>query len=112
MPLRPLRECAAPGCRALTRDSRCEAHAVDVKRQRWESDTRETAAERGYGWQWSKVRTYKLKRDPLCSDCDGQGKTEVATAVHHINEDQHDNRMDNLLSLCRECHERRHGRRR
>lgn len=59
-----------------------------------------------------------LKRDRyLCADCAKAGKTTAAEEVHHIipltPENIDDPRittgLDNLVSLCRECHRARHG---
>jgi 5-methylcytosine-specific restriction endonuclease McrA len=36
-----------------------------------------------------------------CSDC---GRDDVALEVHHVNGDPSDNRLRNLIPLCRDCH--------
>lgn len=59
-----------------------------------------------------------MSRDKyLCQDCLRNGKTTAAEEVHHITELTADNwddpsvslNADNLISLCRECHAKRHG---
>lgn len=69
--------------------------------------------------QWQHVRDYVMKRDRmLCQDCLAKGLTVPAEEVHHIIPLQPENITDpsitlnenNLVSLCRECHRKRHGR--
>lgn len=75
------------------------------------------------GPQWDKKRKLALKRDSYrCSDCDAeQGPNGVSLDVHHITprhkfvgEDgsidwDSANDVDNLISLCRSCHLKRHS---
>ena len=57
-------------------------------------------------YRWQKIREFHLANDPMCSDCD-----EVATEVHHKR--KHYDRwevfadLDNLISLCGDCHRKR-----
>jgi 5-methylcytosine-specific restriction protein A len=50
----------------------------------------------------------------LCVRCAERGRYVRATVVHHIQpvEDRPDLRLEpgNLMPLCRDCHEREHGR--
>ena len=114
MPHRPPRPCRKPGCRNVTveADGVCPAHAT------WADETRTqvrqardrqrgSAAHRGYGAPWQRLRRRKLRRDPLCATCG-----RVAEVVHHKDEDARHHTENNLMSLCRACHERLHGRRR
>lgn len=68
---------------------------------------------------WKNMRTYIYKRDGgLCADCLKRGLITPAEEVHHIIALTPDNIQDegitlneeNLVSLCRECHRKRHGR--
>ena len=68
--------------------------------------------------QWQELRDVILKRDAyLCRDCLIQGRIQPAEEVHHVQEitpqNIHDPAVtlnaDNLISLCRECHRKRHG---
>jgi 5-methylcytosine-specific restriction protein A len=59
---------------------------------------------------WRKVREYKLNLSPLCERCQEQGRITSAAAVHHIDHNSTNNNIDNLQSLCRECHEIIHKR--
>ena len=71
-----------------------------------------TLKEQGFyvGRAWRRCRKLVLQRDNyLCPACLRQGRMTVATEVHHIIplEDRHDLALDidNLMSLCHECHE-------
>lgn len=56
------------------------------------------------------MRKWKLGVDPLCEWCAERGLAVPAEVVHHADKDPWNNRMDNLVSLCRDCHEDHHGR--
>lgn len=67
---------------------------------------------------WQACREAAIKRDAyLCIDCAKQNKITAAEEVHHVIELTADNiedasislNLDNLASLCRECHRARHG---
>jgi hypothetical protein len=52
-------------------------------------------------------------QQPLCEVCLAEGKVTVADVVHHV-EDHRGDRAEffygAVQSLCRDCHERHHGR--
>lgn len=65
--------------------------------------------------KWKEVRDKKIQMNPLCEICN----KELATEVHHIKPlEQYTNnyplmedmayRMDNLQSLCHQCHKNIH----
>ena len=67
---------------------------------------------------WQTVRDAAIKRDAyLCQDCLKAGRITPAEEVHHIQELTPENitdpsvslSLDNLISVCRECHQARHG---
>lgn len=64
-----------------------------------------------YGSDWNdKLRREIRKRDNYtCQECkiteDDLGKP---LDVHHVNDDQHNNKSENLLALCPACHWNRH----
>ena len=77
-----------------------------------------------YIWsKWKRVREEVLKMDHYeCQDCRAAGQYTKATTVHHcqflkkhpehaldIWYEFHEKKYRNLVSLCRECHEKRHG---
>lgn len=66
---------------------------------------------------WKNVRQQAMKRDAyLCVDCMKKGLYTPAEEVHHITPLTPQNiddpsvslNLDNLVSLCRDCHELRH----
>lgn len=77
-------------------------------------DTRGSASSRGYDRKWRRVRAAKLRADPLCAECISKGRVTAADTVDHIIpiEQRPDLRLawDNLRSMCRDCHEIHHGR--
>jgi 5-methylcytosine-specific restriction protein A len=107
MPRRPRKRCRHPGCPELTDESYCQEHRADGKK--YDSD-RGTAAERGYGSAWQKIRALKLARDPLCEECLAKGIVKPAEQVHHEDENPHNNLKNNLKSLCVPCHLAKRGR--
>lgn len=67
---------------------------------------------------WKSIRDVAIRRDAyLCVDCMHEGRVTPAEEVHHIipltPENIHDPNitlaLDNLVSVCRECHKARHG---
>jgi len=70
---------------------------------------------RGYGADWRRVRERVLAIEPLCRECDKQGRVTVATEVDHIDpfEGVDDPRRldpENLRPLCTPCHRARTAR--
>ena len=101
MPRRPGRRCHHPGCPELSDESYCPQHRVDTREH---DKDRATAAERGYGSVWQKVRARKMTRDPLCEDCRRKGIIREAEQVHHKDGNSSNNKNNNLESLCVPCH--------
>lgn len=104
MPTRPSTPCRTPGCPRLD----CQIHS---SHQRYDQQ-RPTAAERGYDQQWRKVRKVILAGEPLCRQCELEGRVTIATDVDHIVElSKGGEKCDpaNLRPLCRACHRRRHA---
>ena len=112
MPPRPPKPCRKPGCRNLATDAGgyCPEHkhladeALALRRSA-QDKVRGNAAKRGYDAHWQRVRHLQLRRDPLCAIC-----ARAAEVVHHRDGNPRNNASGNLMSLCRECHERLHGR--
>ena len=82
------------------------------ERQREDKD-RGTAASRGYDHRWQRLRKSKIHANPLCEHCEARGITKPADEVHHIKtvRERPDLRLDwdNLVSLCRDCHDLEHS---
>lgn len=67
---------------------------------------------------WHRLRSTKLLEQPLCERCLEQGRTTLATDVHHITPfltylDEESRweafkDYDNLMSLCEQCHNEIH----
>lgn len=95
--------CQSPSCPNLVASgSYCEEH----KRN---EDTRASSRERGYTHTWEKVRARKLAQSPICEDCLAADVVKPAEMVHHLDGNPRNNRMDNLCSICRDHHAKRHG---
>jgi len=58
--------------------------------------------------QWRKIREIKLSLNPLCQICEDKGLIVPAIIIHHIDGNELNNDMDNLMSVCRSCHEQIH----
>ena len=68
--------------------------------------------------QWKNLRNYYIRRNPLCEICLSKGIVKPAEEVHHIRPfmmgttDEERYKLltdeDNLMSLCRECHDEVH----
>lgn len=111
MPERCKRPCSG-GCGRLTKTGKCAACAKNKHISRPYDQRRGNSTERGYDGAWRKLRLVALKRDLyLCQECLKQNRPTPATEVDHkipINVDP-DLRLDldNLQSLCSECHKRK-----
>lgn len=111
MPLRPKKTCAKGGCYALTRERFCEAHKNTANRRK--DQRRGSAAQRGYGRQWRKARKLWLSVNPLCVQCEKEGRTEAASVVDHITPHRGDYDLfwdeGNWQSLCKRHHDTKTG---
>lgn len=77
----------------------------------WADKSRGTRHERGYDWDWVRLREYFMANHPLCEDCLDRGVSVVSTECHHVESiaRKPELRLDasNLRALCGECHRRR-----
>lgn len=114
MPRRAPRPCSHPGCPNLVREPGeryCAEHRAQHTRQ-YDRD-RGSAAARGYGARWRRLRTMVLARQPICADPFGihaaRGEVVASTDVDHIVPRRRGGRdtMENLQGLCHECHSRK-----
>ena len=90
------------------------------RKQKSRSDEYFTERRRIYNSErWHKLSVYKRSVNPLCELCEKKGITRHAEDVHHIIsfmkgesrgeiEDLAYN-FDNLMSLCKECHQNIHN---
>ena len=112
MPYKSLKPCSANGCPELIRSgSYCTKHQTEVNRKY--DQGRGTAAQRGYGANWQRLRKMVLSRDPTCKDPFSShhyyGHVIASTEVDHIAplREGGTNEMDNLQGLCKSCHSRK-----
>ena len=108
MPNDTAKPCRAFGCGALSRDGSgyCENHKGLKSWGKWQHD-RGSAAKRGYGARWQRLRKIALARDgEICVKCLANGRVSRATHVDHIKAKATGGTDDlsNLQSLCAECH--------
>lgn len=74
---------------------------------------RGTAAERGYGSLWGKIRKVAIARDSgLCQPCIRSGKVTQAKEVDHITPKCQGGTddLDNLQAICVPCHKEKTAR--
>ncbi len=110
MPYKPQCPCRYPKCpNTVTRGQQgyCDKH----KSKRFKKNTdakrlydrqRKTSNERGYNYQWQRLRQSILERDIICQEC----RKDICTEVHHIVPISRggEETEDNLLGLCKRCH--------
>lgn len=57
---------------------------------------------------WARLRAQVLAEQPLCPICEARGLVVPAVHVDHIKDSREDysddNRRENLVGLCHECH--------
>lgn len=66
-------------------------------------------------YKWQKLREQIILRDNNeCQWCKTKGKVGKADVVHHVKDADEYPKLfhepDNLVAVCRDCHERHHGR--
>ena len=103
MPRRAKKFCPTLGCNALVTTGHCLS-CIKTTRQHQDRE-RGTAASRGYGANWRKLRRMKLNAEPLC-EC---GCEQPAELVHHRDGNASNNLWDNLMSMAAGCHLRLHA---
>lgn len=69
--------------------------------------------------RWRDIRDWKMVSEPLCEECLKHNKTTPSEEVHHIKSfmttDDPIKRSnlaynyDNLMSLCKKCHQKMHN---
>lgn len=107
MPTKRDYPCRFPGCpKILRKPGYCEEHDKKVKKQY--EQNRETAVQRGYTYRWQKYSKARLKKKPLCVECERNGRVTQATLTDHIIPHKGDMKLfwdpNNHQSLCEQCH--------
>ncbi len=110
--------CAQAGCRVRTNKRHCP-ECQNVHKQRSKNRSKITARKSSakddpkyavfYSSQaWKRLREYKIRKSPLCQECEQNGFTRCGYDVDHVIEikDDFSRRLDvtNLRTLCRACH--------
>ncbi|MCW7542003.1 HNH endonuclease [Aquabacterium sp. A7-Y] len=101
MPPAPKRRCTYPGCNALSTTGRCERHPIKA----W-SQKRETPVKRVTGRRLQEMRHQLFTRNPLCAECERQGRVTLATQRDHIVPlcEGGSDEPENIQGLCAPCH--------
>ena len=109
VPKKPLKPCGYPGCPNLTEGQYCEQHEKEMRR-RYDRYERSPDVHKKYGRAWKRIRDSYAKAHPLCEDCLRDGRAVPMEEVHHIVPISRGgtHARDNLVSLCRGCHNKRH----
>lgn len=113
---RPPKPCLHPGCKKITleKNGYCLDHQDEYEKREAIRNRRRggnaSARSRGYTRTWEKVRIAQLYREPLCRIHKRDGFVKIADRVHHIDGNPTNNNESNLMSICRQCHEKIHGR--
>lgn len=102
MPKLPPKPCGHPRCtKYATKKGRCDDHQVKP----W--NHKKTSKERGYSWDWYRLKNKILKRDGhLCQPCKRAGRYTRAGPVDHILNKARGGTDDpaNLEAICNKCH--------
>jgi len=109
MPKRPKRPCSYPACPKLTDGQYCEDH-VAVARRQYNKYERAPDINKKYGRAWKRIRDRHAAQHPLCERCLEEGRLVPMEEVHHkvpVSKGGTHAR-DNLMSLCRSCHNKIH----
>ena len=110
MPRKPKRPCSYPGCPKLTDGLYCEEHQK-LQDKQYNKYKRDKESQMFYETKtWKFTRKNKLQLNPLCEECQRQGKLVKATMVDHIVPiKQGGSQLDynNLQSLCWSCHSKK-----
>ncbi|WP_200760466.1 HNH endonuclease [Effusibacillus dendaii] len=107
MPCRPKKPCSHPRCPELTTERYCDTHRKQEHRSYKQRRTDKEEQAFYNSKEWRVLRSMKLRRDPLCEECQRQGRLIPAVLVDHIQPIKQGGArldMDNLQSLCRACH--------
>jgi 5-methylcytosine-specific restriction protein A len=112
MPYKPKRPCNFPGCPELTERGYCEKHKPQVTRDYNRYGRTEDSKKFYNSTAWRRLAAAQIKREPLCAECLKSGRVQPAEIADHIKPIADGGARldkDNLQSLCRGCHNKKHG---
>ena len=117
MPWKPKRPCGHSGCPNLSDESYCEIHREGVRtaaNRQYNDNVRDCDMQKFYiSTAWRTLRRLKLSQSPVCEECFKRKRvSEAVIADHILPAREYPSRrldIDNLQSLCRACHNRKHG---
>lgn len=93
------------------RHSAFTAEQAEKNRKRDVDRRRGSAAERGYGARWQRLRKEFLRAHPLCVRCMDLGSVRSADVVDHIKPHKGNKNLfwdqANWQALCASCHNRK-----
>ncbi len=117
MPKRIAKPCRVRSCchRTTLDHGYCEQHrnrqtvrsSTTSKSSGWSHWRQGSSHKRGYGHQWTKLRSQVMRRDSwFCQMCLKSGRFTKASCVDHIRPKSRggDDALSNLQSLCDSCH--------
>lgn len=91
---------------------------LQVKRKRVKTTRKGKYQEIYQDKRWKKLRSAKLRVNPLCERCESGGRVNQASEVHHVipfdrgvtpeQTEEFAFDFDNLMSLCIPCHSEIH----
>lgn len=103
MPKAAPKPCSQPGCGVLVRDGsgRCPKHPKEV----WAKPA--NATKRVTGRRLQSMRAKLFESNPLCVECERQGRITLATQRDHIKPLAEGGLDDdsNVQGLCEACHD-------
>lgn len=112
MPRKPLKPCRWPGCPELVEGAYCDKHRKQMNNE-YNQYLRDEDSKKFYNsTAWRKLARKQLIREPLCSICLKEGRASMAEIADHIKPiTEGGERLDinNLQSLCRSCHNKKHS---
>lgn len=98
-------------CGGVVDDNTCSRCGPKRESQRPNHKRYGTDGKKLYGYRWEQFRTRFLSCNPLCVDCEDNGRVAIANEVHHvIKVSQRPDLMydeGNCLPLCESCHSKR-----